>query len=283
MAVARARILRRLDAMRGGGGDGDIAAVSVPLVSGLPEAKVAQSVAPQGPPAVQRWAEQAEAELDAQLARIRIAESRLQQIDADLAQLDRVIESAKALEPAPSSAVASSEEERGETYDCPSCNHAFPAAKLTKHMSVCYVKREKGTLFGSTISPGPIIYGQLLFCCALISAKSKTYCRRLRFSCPLHGGPMSSKQQKKDDQQQPNAAPSVCGYPRAEGDLCCQLAGKCDLHSNWAALWRSQLHQSRQSVLVVLDELRTEADSFTRTRDRARAALLLLEQQKGRA
>lgn len=273
LEVARARLRARLDARaRGDTGAGALA----PALATLPRPCVVlppDAVALGGEQSASvKWLADSEAALAAALAKVGTAEARLAEIDAELAQLEKLVESARGLlvEAAADAEVADEQ----EVFDCPSCSHTLSAAKLPRHLAQCYHKREKSVLFGSTVNQGPIVYGQLLFCCAPISAKNKTFCRRLRNSCPLHGGPLSTAKQKPEEPAAAPAGPACCGFPRAPtGDLCRAPAGKCELHANWPQLWRSQLLQSRQSVLIVLEELRVEAESLAKVKDRAMAAL----------
>lgn len=72
-----------------------------------------------------------------------------------------------------------------EVVDCVSCGQSIHHSKLAKHLESCYTKVENT----HAVVAKELTYdedGTNIVCCDFYDARTKTYCKKLKASCPLH-------------------------------------------------------------------------------------------------
>jgi hypothetical protein len=72
-----------------------------------------------------------------------------------------------------------------DVVDCVSCGQPVHHSKLSKHLESCYFKVENT----HAVVAKELTYdedGTNIVCCDVYDLRTKTYCKKLKASCPLH-------------------------------------------------------------------------------------------------
>jgi len=130
-----------------------------------------------------------------------------------------------------------------ESIDCLGCGSPIAVHAFMKHSVSCFAKIEQVDFSGPR--PTESEDGSQIVHCDFYDPGTKTYCKKLKASCPKHSGFSSYRMRNKD-------TVLACGCPSADGTYCLVKRSSCQKHTDWENVKQASL------LLAELGHMQTE-------------------------